>query len=914
MAKKEKIAKNKKKLPFAVLRKGALCALLGATALAGGVLVGCDEGSLTIPGTSIYWGAEDPNPTDNPGIVGDYYIESDDGDVWQLTAEGWEVVSNIKGPQGNPGKAPTITISDDGYWVINNVKSTIKAKGEDGNAPTIEINKDGYWEIAGVSTGVKATGAEGKSAYDLAIENNEFKGTVSEWLASLKGEDGKQGYYVTSVREVVDDVWGISSHFEFTLNDEGKTVVSTESVSRLMPNYYYGATTGDELIELIELGAENIQIEKDIDVTEAIVLKGNLSIDLNNHKLTYSNGTQIVVDDGIELEFKDGEMDFEAKSCTTSSIKVQGGSSLILDRVEYVSKGTNVMVIEDATSVKVIDSHLTGAVYCVGTNASTEQNFGVEIEIDDCELDTTGYEYKSEMWYDTTPILINIPCTATIKDSKITGHRQAVIVRGGDVTIENCKLINTGKDLYIKGLGMKYNAFEPESKVAWGQGNEVAMATLVAGNDNTNIYKNYATNLTLTDVEIISQKVSLGIPTIWAEGNEGENLGTTITYGGTGLTEDTMLTTYVGENVKVEVEADSYEMFASLVYTAMGTDGQIAPKLTCDLLSYNYENSVSEYIQFTKVREYAEQMGLLTEFDIFTTFDINDVRVSTVDDLMLAVTPVEYGGLGLTYSQVALEHDICLDGEYSDMVPEGEQLPIEALLEIDEINNQLKPGGRFILNIVNTHDAVVHTAEGLQAAVNTYKSQRVTLFNDITFEDLGLVVGEGADVIINLNGRTISAPNDKVGDGVFHVLAGGRLTIEGEGTVNAECVSEYKMAIWADGGEVVINGGTFTNASTDGTDNQYDLIYASNGGIITINGGTFDCKTPKWTLNQKDEKPSTPETEAGTVIVIGGTFKDYDPSSSHTENPVADFVPEGYIVVPFEEDANGDIWYTVVDE
>ena len=37
-----------------------------------------------------------------------------------------------KGKDGEDGESPTITISDDGYWVINGVKSNVKAAGEEG--------------------------------------------------------------------------------------------------------------------------------------------------------------------------------------------------------------------------------------------------------------------------------------------------------------------------------------------------------------------------------------------------------------------------------------------------------------------------------------------------------------------------------------------------------------------------------------------------------------------------------------------------------------------------------------------------------------------------------------------------------------------------------------------------------------
>lgn len=64
-------------------------------------------------------------------------------------------------------------------------------KGPPGDTPYI---KDGYWWISGKNTGVLASpkGEPGKSAYEIAVEEG-FSGTVSEWLASLKGPSGEKG-------------------------------------------------------------------------------------------------------------------------------------------------------------------------------------------------------------------------------------------------------------------------------------------------------------------------------------------------------------------------------------------------------------------------------------------------------------------------------------------------------------------------------------------------------------------------------------------------------------------------------------------------------------------------------------------------------------------------------------------------
>ena len=111
------------------------------------------------------------------------------------------------------------------------------------------------------------------------------------------------------------------------------------------------------------------------------------------------------------------------------------------------------------------------------------------------------------------------------------------------------------------------------------------------------------------------------------------------------------------------------------------------------------------------------------------------------------------------------------------------------------------------------------------------------------------------------------------------------------------------MDIWADCGDVTINGGTFTNKGAVADDDplHFDLIYAKNGSIVEINGGEFICETPQWTLNNNDSKP-------GQFIVKGGRFFQFDPSNTKTE-PVGannNFVAEGYKVVQ-----DGD-WFIVV--
>ncbi len=158
----------------------------------------------------------------------------------------------------------------------------------------------------------------------------------------------------------------------------------------------------------------------------------------------------------------------------------------------------------------------------------------------------------------------------------------------------------------------------------------------------------------------------------------------------------------------------------------------------------------------------------------------------------------------------------------------------------------------------------------------------ITILNNIATDAAFQITKK---VTIDLNGKTIATTQaDTEGNGVFWVQGGGELTLEDSseaktGTVDGNGGSAYKMAIWADGGQVVINGGNYVNEN-DGTDNQYDLIYVKNGGEVVINGGTFKCQTPRWTLNSNN-------TNTGRFVVTGGKFYQYNPTDFDTDEPTA---------------------------
>ena len=195
----------------------------------------------------------------------------------------------------------------------------------------------------------------------------------------------------------------------------------------------------------------------------------------------------------------------------------------------------------------------------------------------------------------------------------------------------------------------------------------------------------------------------------------------------------------------------------------------------------------------------------------------------------------------------------------------------------------------------------------LEKAIAEANGDTIKLIADIEAPTAFVIGGESGakTVTIDLNGKTVKA-NDTAaatdGNGVFWVQAGGVLTLEDSseaktGTVDGNGGNDYKMAIWADGGKVVINAGNYVN-DNDGTHTQYDLIYVKNGGLVEINGGTFKCDSPRWTLNSHN-------TQTGTFVVTGGKFYQYNPTDFDTDEAVTTWCDAKY-----RAEADGD-WYVI---
>lgn len=187
----------------------------------------------------------------------------------------------------------------------------------------------------------------------------------------------------------------------------------------------------------------------------------------------------------------------------------------------------------------------------------------------------------------------------------------------------------------------------------------------------------------------------------------------------------------------------------------------------------------------------------------------------------------------------------------------------------------------------------------------------VILNNDYQPETPIIIEGK---VNVNLNGKKIIAPlfiesNGEVTSGSTDSygfwVKNGELTIDGEGEIIAQ-EATYSMAVWANGGKVIIKNGKFYNNG-----NNSDLIYASNGSTVEIYGGEFHANKNEGASGTKNLYPALnikdKDRENTSILVYGGRFFGFDPSNNLSEGSNTNFVAEGYKSIEVEP----NVWEVV---
>ena len=193
---------------------------------------------------------------------------------------------------------------------------------------------------------------------------------------------------------------------------------------------------------------------------------------------------------------------------------------------------------------------------------------------------------------------------------------------------------------------------------------------------------------------------------------------------------------------------------------------------------------------------------------------------------------------------------------------------------------------------------------------NVEVNSGIEIFKDVSDEDFDTEAARVsiiAPTTLTLNAKLVSP--DNMGNNAKNFCA---LIVDANTTINA--TEEGGIDTGVNGGyginvrngaTLIVNGGNYYGGGT--------AIQVQKGTLI-INGGFFACapySNPvygyKYLINCID---SAWQDGSAKISITGGTFVNFDPSDSASENPHGNFVAEGYKVV--SEAHGSDTWYTVV--
>ena len=161
---------------------------------------------------------------------------------------------------------------------------------------------------------------------------------------------------------------------------------------------------------------------------------------------------------------------------------------------------------------------------------------------------------------------------------------------------------------------------------------------------------------------------------------------------------------------------------------------------------------------------------------------------------------------------------------------------------------------------------------------------------------------------LTLNKKILS-PDDMGNNGTnftaLIVAADTTINAGAEGGIDTGKNGAYAINVMS-GAKLVINGGSYYGGGTAVQVQKGELEI--NGGFFAVEPYSNPVYGNKFLLNCID---AAFKDGTAKITVKGGTFVNYDPSDSASENPHGNFVAEGYSVIS-ETKANGDVWYTVV--
>ncbi len=227
--------------------------------------------------------------------------------------------------------------------------------------------------------------------------------------------------------------------------------------------------------------------------------------------------------------------------------------------------------------------------------------------------------------------------------------------------------------------------------------------------------------------------------------------------------------------------------------------------------------------------------------------------------------------------------------ESGDVSGEGENDSLDAGVSTGIASLEGESGAPAAGGSASIGDVIYST---VQDAINSATNGETTTITFVENVEENITIGEGQNIILNLNGKTLTNRT-----AASTITNNGSLRIEGEGTV----VNNSKLPAIQNNGSLTIDGGTYISKgtgaviynvgnatinagmfTTESDDDSNALVVNCSDNIIglTINGGTFRSRNKPVLLNigftEINAEGSEFTNESGALIANG-----YDSSIKH---------------------------------
>ena len=566
----------------------------------------------------------------------------------------------------------------------------------------------------------------------------------------------------------------------------------------------------------------------------------NLTFDLNSQTLTMTNAQGISVDNGARVTFKNGKIISNelAGQANEAVIGVTSGSIVTLDRIEFETDVTGLLVRGDAAELNIINqSAIRAKGFCFGTNAADENNYNVKINLKDSTF--TG---SAEDGAAGTAMYINVPGNLDIDNCTINGYFHGLIVRGGTAEIKNSTIINYLDD--------SSNASYFEGK-DWGSGNKVNLAALTLGNkiSSENNPYNYPTEVTLVNTTITSAgEAASSYPAIYAWANSDPDNGVNISYDNCTI-NGKIVYGNGGKNIEAtilsgaaKINEQSYLTLADAI--AKAEEGQTVTltkdNVFSETISINTDKEITldlngKKAQYTGTGTYAIE---LSEGSDLTVKDSAGSGILTAPNRAIKVG-------GGTIKTAGTSATLTLNGGTIESTNEEENSAIAVYANNSaNRNDDSSVACEVEVNEATVKGGIYVFGEGAKLTVNDGAMIDTDGYYGISGNGTNNSTQNNGDTVININGGTIKQTG--AGGGAIYHPQDGTLNISG----NAVITGDSGIQLCSGEGVIAnITGGTITATGSDQREGKTGDGFIPDGAAVSVVNRSYPGGTPKMSIS-----------------------------------------------------------------